>query len=58
MNAMSVFGATHASRVVLQEGDYDYDEPAAIIRHDRPLNIGEIGCYLSTPNIWMVRLRR
>ena len=26
---------------------YDYDEAAAIIRHDRPLNTGEIGCYLS-----------
>ena len=31
----------------MQEGDYDYDESAAIIRHDRPLNTGEIGCYLS-----------
>jgi glycosyl transferase family 25 len=27
--------------------DYDYDEAAAFIRHDRPLNTGEIGCYLS-----------
>ena len=31
----------------MPEGDYDYDEAAAIIRHDRPLNTGEIGCYLS-----------
>lgn len=31
----------------MPEGDYDYDEAAAIIRHDRPLNEGEIGCYLS-----------
>ena len=29
----------------MPEGDYDYDEAAAIIRHDRPLNTGEIGCY-------------
>ena len=25
----------------MQEGDYDYDESAAIIRHDRPLNTGK-----------------
>ena len=31
----------------MPEGDYYYDEAAAIIRHDRPLNTGEIGCYLS-----------
>ena len=31
----------------MPEGDYDYVEAAAIIRHDRPLNTGEIGCYLS-----------
>lgn len=31
----------------MPECDYDYDEAAAIIRHDRPLNTGEIGCYLS-----------
>jgi glycosyl transferase family 25 len=31
----------------MPESDYDYDEAAAIIRHDRPLNTGEIGCYLS-----------
>ena len=26
----------------MPEGDYDYDVAAAIIRHDRPLNTGEI----------------
>ena len=31
----------------MPEGDYDYDEAVAIIRHDRPMNTGEIGCYLS-----------
>ena len=31
----------------MPEGDYDYDAAAAIIRHDRPLNTGEFGCYLS-----------
>jgi glycosyl transferase family 25 len=31
----------------MPEGDYDYDEAAAIIRHDRPTTTGEIGCYLS-----------
>lgn len=31
----------------MPEGDYDYDEAAAIIRHDRPMTIGEVGCYLS-----------
>jgi glycosyl transferase family 25 len=31
----------------MPEGDYDYDEAAAIIRHDRPMTTGEIGCYLS-----------
>ena len=31
----------------MPERDYDYDEAAAIIRHDRPLTAGEIGCYLS-----------
>lgn len=31
----------------MPEGAYSYDQASAIIRHDRPLNTGEIGCYLS-----------
>jgi len=30
----------------MPEGAYSYDQASAIIRHDRPLNTGEIGCYL------------